>query len=170
MKKFNSKAALIFGIPMTVVFVIQNFWTTDPYTTEFIVKAIIGGIIPGIISGVLFGLFIGWFVTSKTITTATKIELLPGEEITFQTAANHFKGLEGVGGKLYLTNQRLVFKSHQLNIQKHEISIPLSDISVVARYKTMGIVNNGLSVTTVSKTEKFVVDSPKIWLVKLQRN
>ena len=167
MKKFNSKAAWIFAIPMSVVFIIQNLWTTEAYTTEFLIRAIIGGIIPGILSGFLFGLLTGWFASSKVVNMSTKIELLTEEEMQFQTGANHFMGLEGVGGKLYLTNQRLVFKSHKLNFQKHELSILLSDISTVERYKTIGIIDNGLTVTVGGKEEKFVVESPEIWLEKL---
>ncbi|ANE53547.1 hypothetical protein SY85_16480 [Flavisolibacter tropicus] len=86
----------------------------------------------------------------------------------FETGANHFKGAEGVGGKLYLTNKRLVFKSHKYNIQNHELSMRLSDIDKADRYKTLGIVNNGLAVTTAGGTiEKFVVQQPDQWLSQL---
>lgn len=97
-----------------------------------------------------------------------KIDTQADETILFDTGANHFKGAEGVGGKLYLTTKRLVFKSHKFNIQNHELSISLSDIDKVDRYKTLGLVNNGLSVKTVdNKTEKFVVQKIDEWLNQL---
>ena len=167
MKKFNLKSAIAFGIGLSIMFIIQNLWTSEPYTTELVLRAIVGGIIPGIISGFIFGLLTGWFASSKSVATATKIELHAGEEVAFHTGANHFKGMEGVGGKLYLTNNRLVFKSHKLNVQTHELSIPLTDILQVERYKSLGLINNGLAVTTHIGMEKFVVETPEVWLEKL---
>lgn len=90
------------------------------------------------------------------------------ETIVFETGANHFKGVEAVVGKLYLTNKRLVFKSHKLNIQNHELSIHLSDVKNADRYKALGISNNGLVVTTINHTiEKFVVQQPGEWMEHL---
>lgn len=95
----------------------------------------------------------------------TKIDIDPDENIMFETPANHFKGIEGVGGRLYLTNRRLIFKSHKLNIQNHQLSIDLSDIKHVDRYKTLGLVNNGLVITIITdKTEKFVVEKVEEWV------
>ena len=69
---------------------------------------------------------------------------------------------------MYLTNKRLVFKSHKLNVQNHELSLQLSDIAKVEAYKTMGLINNGLVVTTRhNTTEKFVVDQRSEWLARL---
>ena len=85
--------------------------------------------------------------------------------ILFQTGANHFKGVEAVGGKLTLTSKRLVFQSHYLNIQNHQLFIYLRNITSFARYKTLKIVNNGLLITTAQDiTEKFVVQQPERWI------
>ena len=75
--------------------------------------------------------------------------------------------MEGVGGKLYLTNWRLVFQSHKLNIQNHQLSINLMDIQSVGRYKTLGLVNNGLTIVTTNTTEKFVVEQVNQWIKQL---
>ncbi len=121
--------------------------------------------------GLVFGWLIGKFVNSKLLTKGTEIVLEPSENILFETGANHSKGLEAVGGKLYLTNKRLVFKSHKFNIQGHELSIPLSDISKVERTKTWGLINNSLSITTTgNKIEKFVVEQPGEWINYLGDN
>ena len=87
-----------------------------------------------------------------------QIELLENETIEFSKAANHFMGLEGVGGKLFITNKRVVFKSHTLNFQVQELTINYSDIVRVEFYNNLGIVPNGLRIILDSgKTEKFVV-------------
>lgn len=107
----------------------------------------------------------GLFAKSKFVSQTTKIDIDPDENIMFETPANHFKGIEGVGGRLYLTNRRLIFKSHKLNIQNHQLSIDLSDIKHVDRYKTLGLVNNGLVITIITdKTEKFVVEKVEEWV------
>jgi hypothetical protein len=92
-----------------------------------------------------------------------QIDLGPGETLLFQTGANHFKGIEAVGGKLSLTEKRLVFKSHSLNFQKHVLSIPLGQVKEVERFKNVGLINNGLKITTESGAEKFVVDKAEEW-------
>ena len=57
-----------------------------------------------------------------------KTELNENEQIIKKGAANLQKGLETIGGKLYLTNQRLVFEAHKINIQGDSMEISLSDI------------------------------------------
>jgi len=81
-----------------------------------------------------------------------------GVQIEFAKEANHFKGIEGVGGKLFVTNKRIVFKSYSINIQNHEVIIGDSNIQHVEFFNTLGIFPNGLKIITSSgKQEKFVV-------------
>ena len=69
-------------------------------------------------------------------------------------------GWEGVGGKLFLTNQRIFFKSHGLNIQIHELSIPLNEIENIDVGNSFWIIPNELTIKTRNgKKEKFVVYS-----------
>ncbi len=69
------------------------------------------------------------------------------EEIVGKFAANLFRGLEGVGGRLIVTNQRLLFEAHKLNLQRAPLEIRLDQISDVAETKTMGLLPNGVTVT-----------------------
>jgi hypothetical protein len=164
-KRNRFRAGLSFGIAMAVFFILQNLLTNDKQATNQIIKSIASGLVAGAISGVLFGWLMGLFAKSKFVTQTTKIETDPDEHILFETPTNHFKGIEGVGGKLYLTNKRLIFKSHKLNVQNHQLSIQLTDVKNVDRYKTLGLVNNGLSITTIDdKTEKFVVEQVENWI------
>lgn len=164
-KKNRFKAGLIFGIVMAVFFILQNLLANDYNTSKEITASVVSGLIIGVISGLLFGWLMGLFINSKFVKKTTKVDTEPGENILFQTPANHFKGIEGVGGKLYLTNKRLIFKSHKLNIQNHQLSIELTDINNVGRYKTLGLMNNGLSImTNQNKTEKFVVEQVDEWI------
>jgi hypothetical protein len=171
-KRNKLKAALSSGIIMALTFFLIDMLTHDNLTTKDIIISVISAFISGAVGGVLFAWLSGLFLNSKLVTESTKIEIAPDETILFETGANHIKGAEAAGGKLYLTNKRLVFKSHKFNIQNHELSISLLDIDKVDRYKTLGLVNNGLSViTTGNKIEKFVVQQINEWIDQLgQKN
>lgn len=86
---------------------------------------------------------------------------LQGEAIIREYRANLMRGIEGVGGKLYITNQRLIFESHSFNIQSGNEIINLRDISAVEKVwtKILGIplAPNGLKVTTATDEYSFVV-------------
>ena len=83
---------------------------------------------------------------------------MSAEKIEFSKSANHFKGIEGVGGKLFITNKKIIFKSHAINIQNHELHIEFFDIQSIQFYNSLGILPNGLMIITKSgKKEKFVV-------------
>jgi hypothetical protein len=57
-----------------------------------------------------------------------KTSLLPGETEIKDGAANLQRGIETVGGRLYLTNQRLIFESHAFNVQTGATIVPLNEI------------------------------------------
>ena len=150
---------------MAIFYILQDLLTSNNLTSKSVLIVIGSALIGGALAGLVFGWLMGKFVNSKLLIKGTAIDLDTGENIVFETGANHFKGVEAVGGKLYLTNKRVVFKSHKFNIQGHELSIPLTDISKVERTKTWGLVNNSLSITIMdNKIEKFVVEQPGEWI------
>jgi len=57
-----------------------------------------------------------------------KTELRQGEQVVKEGAANLQKNIETVGGKLYLTSQRLVFEAHKINIQGGTTEVELQNI------------------------------------------
>ena len=57
-----------------------------------------------------------------------KTALRNGEIAIKEGAANLQKNIETVGGKLYLTNQRLVFEAHKFNIQTAPSEVEISNI------------------------------------------
>ena len=165
-KRKSIESGVIFGIFMVIFYIAQNLLTADHLTQKEVLASIISGLIGGAIAGLLFG----WTTGLIAKAMAKGIHLVPDEDetILFETGANHFKGFEAVGGKLYLTTKRLVFKSHRLNFQKHTLSINTHEIAAVDRYKVWGISNNGLLVKTKNGlTEKFIVVQPEEWLQHL---
>lgn len=97
-----------------------------------------------------------------------KIKLKDNETISKEGLANHFKGIESVGGKLWLTNIRIFFKSHPFNFQTHEESYFLNDIVSVQPVNTFNIIPNGISITLKDgRVEEFVVNQRQDWLNKI---
>jgi predicted NAD/FAD-binding protein len=88
----------------------------------------------------------------------------------YEGAANHFMGVESVGGRLYLTADALIFVSHAANIQVHRLTIPIRDIRNVKAVPTLGIVPNGILVETYSgKAERFVVNKRETWITEINK-
>lgn len=92
-----------------------------------------------------------------------KIDLRPDENVIKEAAANVQRGMETVGGRLFLTNQRLYFNSHAFNLATGEESLELADIGSVQPTWTnfLGVVPifpNSIRITTKSgQTFDFVV-------------
>lgn len=167
------KSGLYFGLGMTFVFLFKTIiaWVTgEEESTAEIAKSVIAAVIAGLVSGLLFGWLTDKFLVSSIFTKSIHFKLDTGEVVIFQTPANHFKEAEVVGGYLCITDKRLLFKSHNLNFQNHELSISLLSITLVDRYKTLGLINNGIAVhLTDNLTEKFVVDKADKWFEQILR-
>ncbi|NGP88467.1 hypothetical protein G3569_08875 [Aliifodinibius halophilus] len=96
--------------------------------------------------------------------------LSEGEKIIIEQKANLFRNWWiATGGKLFLTNRRLIFSAHKYNFQQKETSIDLSKISSIKKRKTARLVDNGLRINTTENTEfDFVVDDRSEWIDRLE--
>ena len=127
-------------------------------------------LIAGPISGLVFGTVLYFFVTSKIVKRQTQIENFDNKQIVHSGGANHFINAEAVGGKLYLLTDKLQFQSHSFNIQNHGLTIEIEQIKEVSFYNTLGLVPNGLAITTLSgQKEKFVVSGRRLWKEKIEK-
>ena len=97
------------------------------------------------------------------------MKLKDNEIIIRESRANHLKPLEGVGGKLFLTNQRLFFKSHFFNIQTHEESIPLDDIVSIEAKHSDFISGKMTIILKKGSEEKFYVPKRKKWIKDIEK-
>jgi hypothetical protein len=72
--------------------------------------------------------------------------------------ANLWRGAESVGGRLTLANGVLSFRAHAVNVQTESLDLRIADIASTRKYRSIGVIPNGLAVTTTSGTEyRFVV-------------
>ncbi len=131
-----------------------------------------------IFQGIFFGVFMGLgfpYVTEKFGTRFTskigksiKPELAQDENIEIEGPVNLFRGMEGVGGKMFLTNKKVVFKSHKINIQKGQTDILYEDITEIIKRKTAKLIDNGIRIKTNDGNEfDFVVNEREKWIEKL---
>jgi len=103
-----------------------------------------------------------------------KAELRQGEQVVKEGAANLQKGIETVGGKLCLTNQRLVFEAHKFNMQGGVTELNLSDIqsSHTCWTRFLGFIPlfpNSLAVYTKHGEEyRFVLFGRSAWAVAIE--
>jgi hypothetical protein len=150
-------AGLAFGLPMGAMVIVMT-------------GNLRLGLALGFLSAALFGFIMGAFARmaerSNTFDPGSAgPDFLPGEDVLHNGLANHWKGMESVGGKLYLTNRRLRFRSHALNVQVHDESYPLELITTVEPTRTLGLIPNGLLVTLEDgRRERFVVHQRKAWV------
>ena len=126
----------------------------------------------GLFAGVLFATFftalftmsMRWFVARQAKEFANHRPDFGGEVILMEGPANHLKGVEGVGGYLWLTSGQLFFRSHRFNVQNHEYGALLSEIAGAEATMTLGTVPKGLLVHLISGSqEKFVVHQNNDW-------
>ena len=99
-----------------------------------------------------------------------KTPFLPNETSVKDGAASLQRGIETVGGRLYLTNQRLVFESHALNIQTGDTVIPLLTIKGARKCwtKFLNLIPVSPSAIAVSTREgkeyRFVAVGRQAWI------
>ena len=95
-------------------------------------------------------------------------ELTEGEIIEIEGPANLFRGIEAVGGKLFLTNRKIIFKSHKVNVQSGQSEIQYDNIIELIKRKTGRLIDNGIRIkTNDGATFDFVVNERDNWIEKL---
>lgn len=124
----------------------------------------------GVGCGLFFGIFMAVFAETKRKKMQSSDNSLEGEEVLLQGPANHFLKKEGRGGWLYLTQNKLAFRSHGKNIQNAPLDIFLKDIESASLSTTLGIIPNGLRVITLAgEKESFVLSNRKHWLELIEK-
>jgi hypothetical protein len=93
-----------------------------------------------------------------------------GEHVLLQSGANLQRGIETVGGHLFLTTRRLIFEAHQFNVHTGRTIVRLRDAEAVWKCwtKFLGLIPlfpNSLAVSTAQgKTYRFVLFGRDKWV------
>jgi len=97
------------------------------------------------------------------------MKLSDNEVVLKKGGANHLVSFEGVGGRLFLTNQRLFFKSHFFNIQRHDESIALEDIVSIETPGEDWISKKMTIFLRNGSTENFLVNQRTNWAEEIEK-
>lgn len=151
------RTGLLFGVGMAIAFSLFDGWKS--------------GIPAGLGSGILFGLIMALFVQYQSKKFTQNRPLLSSERLIKEGPANHFLNGEGVGGWIYLTDSRLFFVSHKVNLQNHELALPFDEIVIAENSRTLGLIPNKLSLTLKNgQVENFVVKGAKSWVKEIKEH
>ncbi len=173
-QKPNLKIRIIMGITGASVFafslyLINTYVFNQPESISYY-------LIQAIVFGLLMSSVLPWALQKfgkKAVSTFGKtvnIQLGDTEYVEYEGPANLFRGLEGVGGKLVMTNEKVIFASHNFNIQKGQTDIYYEDIINVESRKTKKLIDNGIRITTNnSKSFDFVVNDRDQWIYILKK-
>ncbi|MBN7811777.1 hypothetical protein J0A68_12535 [Algoriphagus sp. H41] len=145
---------------------------------DYLMNGELRSIYSHLFQGVVFGFFVGfglpYFARKlgpshlEKIGNSIKPDLAENERIEVEGPANLFRGIEGVGGKLFLTNEKLTFKAHKLNIQNGQTTIDYKQITEVSRRKTAKLLDNGIRIKTADgKKHDFVLGERDLWIEKI---
>ena len=82
------------------------------------------------------------------------------EEMLAEQGANLFRGIEAVGGRIFVTNKMIKFKAHLINLQSMPTEFPIDNIERIERKKSLGLISNQMVIILKSGLEyKFVVNN-----------
>jgi len=170
MKKLKWKERLLIALISGVIFTITIF-LIDSFSNEIKINHIL---LQGFVFTVLFGFGFPLLMEKLTKRQLAKVknpELTENETIIKEDGANLFHNFfNAIGGKLFLTEKRLIFNSHKFNLPNSTITIQLEDISEIIERKTIGIINNGLRIKTKNGLRyDFVVNDRNNWIEKLKK-
>lgn len=91
-----------------------------------------------------------------------------GDKIVMQEGASHLWKGDTVGGILYLTDDYLLFQAHSYSLRKHQLQIPLTEITDVEEDAMLGVHKTGIKLTLESgQLVKFQVKSRDRWIERL---
>lgn len=145
---------------------IVHYLITQEIQLESLFTAILTGIIFALTFRRIFRRFTKYH-GDKLLKQIT-VELEADERLLKESGASHFKGKEAVGGKLTLTNKRLIFKSHSYNIQNHLQDFKFSEISALKQSSMRGEVHNILTFETANnELHQFLIDTPSEWIKEI---
>ena len=126
---------------------------------DWIVTTLFGGESMSLVSMAIAVIFVSLTRSyfGKKLNQNNHPALQTNEQLEYATPAN----LSSIGGKLFLTDQQLMFKAHKFNLQKKKhISIPYSDIVNINASGTLNLLLNKVNITDKSgHTYRFIITS-----------
>ena len=126
-------------------------------------KGVVDGLVLGTGFGILWTLVMSWFFRKDTQVARPDFG---DEQVIVEGPAHHLRGVEAVGGYLWVTDRRVHFMAHSVNIQSKPWHCSLAEIADVRHTSSLlGIIDKGLSIDVAgSGTQGFVVYASRQWV------
>ncbi|HEY0653336.1 MAG TPA: hypothetical protein VGD65_09420 [Chryseosolibacter sp.] len=161
------RKTLMYSVGFGVFYFALNYYMFD-YTFG---RALFNTLFTTIFVGLIFHFVEPWMMkrmATGLLKSIPPLELLTGENIVMESAANHFRGMEAVGGRLTLTNHRLVFVAHKLNVQNRRTEL---DRNIIVEAKRHAKFSKGMVLkTNENVSHTFIVDSRDQWIAEVNGN
>ncbi len=165
-------AGIIYGVFYVVLMALADWFFERQFQDLFsyLLSGLFFGAFMGIAMPYIYNWAAGRHITSKN-KTIVNITLDPDEHIEIEGPANLSVGnLKSLQGKLFFTNQRLIFNPHKINLHRRQKAITYADIVKVEKRTTAWLLPNRIRV--VDKDQKhynFVVNNQEEWLFEFDK-
>jgi hypothetical protein len=156
--------AMGFGIPMCILMTLFMGFSME-FSLKILAANLIGYLIVG---GPLFATILILFTrySFKKVT----IVIPENQTLIKEYGANLYRGKEGVGGKIALTDKSLIFKSHKVNIQRGETAVFNQDITgFEIKNRIFNLLNNEITLSTTDKDYRFIIQERDEFIEELKR-
>jgi hypothetical protein len=157
--------ALFQGAAIAATLTVVGIYLNGGFSSGALVKSLGWAFLCGAIAAVCHLWLQYKFAHQAYQIDALKPDGIADETILLQSAATYINGSETVGGKLFLTNKRILFKCKKQHNQNLEVSILLETVESVSPFKILWFINSGISINKQGETPtKFVVNELKPWV------
>ena len=164
MKKFNTTKKISKKKIFIAFFIMFLIYFTVKLLFDFLVKndvSVLENIIQSLVFGIVLSLvsIYNWRSSGRKLERLIKRELNKGEKIEIETRAGRLINRIIFPGKLYLTNQRLIYIGFELFQFEKIKSIKRKDIVDIQPVKMYNLIDNGIEIQDRNgKNHKFNFD------------
>lgn len=117
--------------------------------------------------GITWALIMKWMSGDPYKHVKLKLEL--DEIVVKEGGANLMTGMQGEGGKLAVTNRRILFKGERYDTRDFQFVIEFDKIESIRIHKSWKLLKNELQIAmTDCTTYRFAVDHPVQWLSAIE--
>lgn len=158
------KYALFQGAAIAATLTVVGIYLNGGFSSGTLVKILGWAFLGGAIAAVCHLWLQFKFAQAAYEIDALKLDGISDESILLQSAATYVNGGETVGGKLFLTNKRILFKCKKQHHQNMEVSIPIDAVLSITSFKILWFINSGISIKMQGEAPtEFVVNDLKPW-------
>lgn len=157
------RLVLLYGLIWTILWAMFRSIEYDGFTMEILWMSALQGAVMGTI----------WAFAMKLLPSEpfknVRLDLEPDEILIKEGGAYLMKGKNGDGGKLALTDRRLIYKESKYASRQSQHIFLLEEIRNLKVVKSWFLLKNELQFEYEGLTQRFANDSPDQWISAIER-